>query len=216
MANVSDEGELKAPVPRDHWNEVWGKADPDRVSWFEPQPESSLRLIESSGFGVGAGVIDIGGGASWLTGHLLDAGYEDLTVLDVSARGLAAGRGRLGPMAGRVEWVHSDVRHLDPSRTWDLWHDRAVYHFLTLAEDRAAYLAALRGALGDDGQAILATFGPEGPTRCSGLEVRRYSTDMLVEELGPGLSLEESFIEAHTTPAGVAQQFLYARFSRSG
>ena len=216
MANVPDEGELKEPAPGDHWDEVWDGADPDRVSWFEPRPESSLDLIESSGVGYGAGLIDVGGGASLLTRQLLDAGYEDLTVLDISVGGLAAGRGRLGPAASDVEWIRADVRHFEPSRTWDLWHDRAVFHFLQLAEDRAAYLATLDRCLADGGQVIFATFGPEGPERCSGLEVRRYSLESLAGELGPGFRLEDSSIQEHTTPAGGSQQFLYARFKRVG
>jgi SAM-dependent methyltransferase len=216
MANVPDEGDLRAPATRDHWNRVWGDADPDRVSWFEPRPETSLRLIESSGVGLRAGIIDVGGGASLLTGRLRDVGFEDLTVLDVSAKGLDAARGRLGPAALQVDWIHADVRDFDPCRTWDLWHDRAVFHFLTRADDREAYLATLGRALPADGQVILATFGPEGPTRCSGLDVRRYSRDMLVEELGPMYRLEDSFVEPHTTPSGSEQQFLYARFVRVG
>jgi SAM-dependent methyltransferase len=213
---VPDEGDLSPPAPLDHWNQVWDTADPDRVSWFEPCPESSLDLIESSSLGRAAGIIDVGGGASLLTRRLLDAGYTDLTVLDISDTGLAAGRGRLGPIAPSVEWIHADVRCFEPPRTWDLWHDRAVFHFLTREEDRAAYLATLGRALAADGQAILATFGPEGPTRCSGLEVRRYSPELLVAEFDLDFRLEESLIEAHTTPAGATQQFLYARLRRSG
>ena len=216
MANVPDEGELSPPVPLDHWNGVWDRADPDRVSWFEPRPESSLDLIESSGVGYGAALIDVGAGASLLTRQLLEAGYQDLTVLDISASGLAAGRSRLGPVASHVEWIQADVRHFEPSRTRDLWHDRAVFHFLIGAEDRAAYLTTLDRALAAEGQVVLATFGPEGPLRCSGLEVRRYSLESLAGELGPGFRLEDSSIQEHTTPAGGSQQFLYARFKRVG
>jgi len=213
---VPDEGDLRASGPRDHWDEVWDRADPDRVSWFEPCPETALRLIESSGLGSGAALIDVGGGASMLTRQLLDTGYEDLTVLDVSASGLGAARGRLGQWASRVAWIQADVRHFEPSRTWELWHDRAVFHFLTLGEDRAAYLGTLDRALARGGQLVLATFGPEGPTRCSGLDVRRYSVDMLADELGPAFRLADSRLEAHTTPAGESQQFLHARFERVG
>ena len=214
MANVPDEGELSSPAPLDHWNGVWDTADPDRVSWFEPRPESSLDLIESSGVGYGAALIDVGAGASLLTRQLLEAGYQDLTVLDISASGLAAGRARLGPAAWDVGWIEADVRHFEPPRKWDLWHDRAVFHFLIGAEDRAAYLATLDRVLAPDGQVILATFGPEGPPRCSGLEVRRYSAESLAAELGPGFRPEDSSLQDHTTPAGESQQFLYARFRR--
>ncbi len=214
MANVPDEGDLRAPATRDHWNRIWGDADPDRVSWFEPRPETSLRLIESSGVGLCAGIIDVGGGASLLTGRLRDVGFEDLTVLDVSATGLDAARGRLGPAALQVDWIHADVRDFDPCRTWDLWHDRAVFHFLTRPDDREAYLVTLERALGADGQVILATFGPEGPTRCSGLDVRRYSQEMLSDELGPGFRLTDSCLELHATPGGTTQQFLYTLYRR--
>ncbi|NNK49896.1 MAG: class I SAM-dependent methyltransferase [Gemmatimonadetes bacterium] len=207
---------MRARAPRDHWNKVWDRSDPDRVSWFEPRSETSGQMIESSELGHEAGIIDVGGGASLLARRLLDAGYGDLTVLDISEAGLAAGRERLGPRAPSVEWIHADVRDFEPARTWDLWHDRAVFHFLTVAEDRAAYLGTLGRALAAGGQVILATFGPDGPDRCSGLEVRRYSAEMLVAEFDPGFRLEESSIEAHATPAGVTQQFLYARLRRSG
>ena len=149
-----------------------------------------------------------------LSGKLLAAGYRDLTVLDISGNGLAAGRDRLGPAASQIEWIQADVCRFEPSRKWDLWHDRAVFHFLTMEEDRAAYRATLERALAADGHVILATFGPEGPTRCSGLEVRRYSEDMLTAELGPGFVLTGSCVEVHTTPSGAAQQFVCARFSR--
>lgn len=213
---MPDEGDLSPPAPLDHWNQVWDTADPDRVSWFEPCPESSLDLIESSGVGYRAALIDVGAGASLLTRQLLEAGYQDLTVLDISASGLAAGRARLGPAAADVKWIQADVRHFEPAMTWDLWHDRAVFHFLIRAEDRAAYLATIDRALAPDGQVILATFGPEGPLRCSGLEVRRYSLESLAGELGPGFRLEDSSMREHTTPAGGSQQFLYARFKRVG
>jgi SAM-dependent methyltransferase len=211
---MSDEGDLIAESARDHWDAVWGKADPDQVSWFEPRPEVSLRLIEESGATSRAAIIDVGAGASLLTRQLLDAGYEDLTVLDISSRGLAAGRDRLGSAAADVVWIQADLLRFEPAREWDVWHDRAVFHFLTEAADREAYCATLRKALAADGQVILATFGPQGPTRCSGLDVRRYSEDMLAGELGPGFSVVDSLLELHTTPGGTVQQFLYAWFRR--
>jgi SAM-dependent methyltransferase len=214
MAHMSDEGDLIAESARDHWDAVWGEADPDQVSWFEPRPEVSLRLIEESGVTSRAAIIDVGAGASLLTRQLLDAGYEDLTVLDISSRGLAAGRDRLGSAAADVVWIQADLLRFEPAREWDVWHDRAVFHFLTDAADREAYCATLRKALAADGQVILATFGPQGPTRCSGLDVRRYSEDMLAGELGPGFSVVDSLVELHTTPGGTVQQFLYARFRR--
>jgi len=211
---MSDEGDLIAGSARDHWDAIWGQADPDQVSWFEPRPEVSLRLIEEAGVASRDAIIDVGAGASLLTRQLLDAGYEDLTVLDISSRGLAASRDRLGSAAGDVVWIQADLLRFEPAREWDLWHDRAVFHFLIEAADREAYCEALRRALTADGQVILATFGPEGPTRCSGLDVRRYSEDMLADEMGPGFILTDSCREVHTTPGGAVQQFLYARFRR--
>lgn len=211
---MPDEGELSSPSTGERRDEGWDTADPDRVSWFEPRPEISLRLVESSGVGPKAGVIDVGGGASLLTRQLLDSGFEDLTVLDISSTGLSAGQGRLGPRASEVEWIEADALRFEPSRKWDLWHDRAVFHFLTEAVDREAYRTTLTRSLAPDGHVILATFGPEGPTRCSGLDVRRYSADMLAEELGPSFALSEASLEMHATPAGATQQFLYCRFSQ--
>jgi len=213
---MPDEGDLIARSARDHWDAIWGKADPDQVSWFEPRPEVSLRLIEESGVASRDAIIDVGGGASLLTRQLVDAGYEDLTVLDISSRGLAAGRDRVGSAARDIEWIQADLLRFEPAREWDLWHDRAVFHFLTEAADREAYRGALRRTLAADGHVILATFGPQGPTRCSGLDVRRYSADMLADELGPEFRLAASCREVHTTPGGVVQQFLYARFRMVG
>ena len=214
LAHVSGEGDLSDSSSREHWEEVWAKADPDRVSWYESHPGISLRLIESSDMGPDAGVIDVGGGAALLVRELLAAGFTDLTVLEISDRGIQVGRDRLGPLASDVSWIRADVRELSPRRTWDLWHDRAVFHFLTEADDRVAYRQTLMDALAPGGQAVLATFGPGGPTRCSGLEVRRYSPESLSEELGYGLKLEEWTVELHSTPSGGEQEFLYGRFRR--
>ena len=215
LENVSGEGDLSDASSREHWEEVWAKADPDRVSWYESRPGISLRLIDRSGMGPDTGVIDVGGGASLLVHELLAAGFTDLTVLEISERGIQAGRERLGPLASDVSWIRADVRALEPHRTWDVWHDRAVFHFLTAADDRAAYRQTLTDALAPGGQVVLATFGPGGPTRCSGLDVRRYSPESLSEELGSGFTLEEWTLELHSTPSGGVQEFLYGRFKRA-
>lgn len=193
---------------------MWGRADPDRVSWFEVRPTVSLSLVDSSGIDLDSGIIDVGAGASLMTVHLLERGFLDLTVLDISPTGLEAARARLGAPAGEVQWIEADVRFFKPSRKWDLWHDRAVFHFLTEAGDRAAYRQTLTKAVEPGGQVILATFGPEGPTQCSGLDVRRYSEDMLSDELGPGFNLTDSCLETHTTPGGTTQQYLYTLYRR--
>ena len=215
LENVSGRGDLSDPSSRHHWEAVWERADPDRVSWYETHPGASLRLIESAGVKLDAAIIDVGGGASVLVRELLTVGYTDLTVLEISERGIQAGLQRLGPDARTVDWIHADVRDFNPARSWDLWHDRAVFHFLTGAADRGAYRDTLESALSSDGQAVIATFGPEGPTTCSGLQVCRYGPESLSAELGPDFVLAESCLERHVTPAGAEQQFLYARFSRS-
>ena len=212
---MPDEGELSPPTPLDHWNGVWDRADPDRVSWFEPLPEESLALIESSGVGSGAGLIDVGAGASMLTNQLLEAGYTDLTVLDISAGGLAAGRERLGSRASEVEWIRADVREFDPPRTWDLWHDRAVFHFLCDEVDRARYVARLASAVPAGGHIIIATFGLDGPEQCSGLPIMRYEPKSLSRAIGAGFDAIGFVDELHYTPAGGEQHFLYGHFRRS-
>jgi SAM-dependent methyltransferase len=217
MADLSRErGLSEARSAHDHWQSVWESADPERVSWFRARPAASLSLIEEARIGESSGIIDVGGGASRLVDHLLDAGYGDLTVLDISSRALDHARARLEHRSDRVRWIEADVRTFDPRRTWDVWHDRAVFHFLTVARDRALYGDSLRRSLVGGGHAILATFGPDGPTRCSGLDVRRYSADALSDEMGPDLELRETRLVIHTTPSGEDQQFVYALFRRPG
>ena len=158
-------------------------------------------------------MLDVGGGASPLVEALLDLGYRP-GVLDLAEAALARSRARLGPRSAQVEWFHADVTQWDPPHEWDLWHDRAVLHFLIDEADRRAYRATLLRALRTGGQAVIAEFGPEGPTRCSGLEVRRYSAEELDAFLGPELRLEEQATEDHRTPSGGVQSFLLGRFRR--
>ena len=159
----------------DHWDRVWSDRDPDDVTWYQAEPNVSLRLIQSAMTPDG-GIIDIGGGASRLVDHLLDHGYEDITVLDIAPAALQAARARLGLRSERVNWIAADATRAEFGRTFDLWHDRAVFHFLTGADDRRRYLATLDAAIPVGGHVVLATFGPDGPECCSGLPVRRYTT----------------------------------------
>ena len=161
-----------------------------------------------------AAILDAGGGASRLAGELLVRGFSDVTVTDISAAALARARAELGERADAVTWVQGDLRTLDLGRRFDLWHDRAVLHFQVEATDRAAYLDTLGRSLAGGGYAVIATFGPEGPTSCSGLPVRRYDADALVAELGPEYELELAEIVTHPTPGGDVQQFLYAVLRR--
>lgn len=186
------------------------------MSWYQPEPAVSLGLVGSSGVSPSAPFVDIGGGASTLVDHLLERGHTDLTVLDISARALDRARERLGADADTVTWVEGDA--VDPPfrRRFAFWHDRAVFHFLIEAADRAAYLAALRRHLDPDGQLIIATFAPGGPDTCSGLPVRRYDADALADEVGSGFEPVTETREVHTTPWGGEQPFQYVLIRRSG
>ncbi len=200
---------------RQHWERVYRGKAPDSLSWYQSRPGISLALIAESGIRKDAGIIDIGGGASGLVDHLLDLGYTDLAVLDVSAAALDASRLRLGARAALVEWFESDVTEFEPPRRYALWHDRAVFHFLTQGEDRALYASTLRKALAPDGTAIIATFAPDGPAKCSGLDVVRYDETSIARELGECLQLLEVRREMHLTPWQTAQSFHYFHFRRT-
>ena len=197
-----------------HWDGVYGSKAFDEVSWYQPLPERSLRHIENAVANRDAAIIDAGGGASTLVDHLLDAGFNDVTVLDISGRALQQARHRLGTRADAVNWVVADVRTFLPDREFSIWHDRAVLHFLTDADDRARYVEALQRALLPGAMLVLSTFGPEGPLKCSGLQICRYDVDMLMEVLGPCFELQDHEFENHETPAGAKQQFLYTRWAR--
>lgn len=192
-----------------HWGTMYEGSDPTELSWFEPVPSRSLALIQAAGLPPDAPLLDVGGGASSLVDHLLAAGYTDVGVLDIAPAALAQARARLGTAAGRVEWIVADVAAFQPKRRYALWHDRAVVHFLTAAAERERYLAVLTATLAPGGHVVLATFGPQGPTRCSGLPVRRYSAEDLGMLLGTGFRLRRTHQEDHRTPAGRYQQFVY-------
>lgn len=196
-------------LPRAHWERVYQMKPPAEVSWYQPVPARSLELIRATGAPLTAPILDVGGGASTLVDHLLDQGYSDITVLDIASNALDHARARLGDLAARVTWIDADITCFRPTREFSLWHDRAVFHFLTHADDRERYLTVLRGALRPKGHVVLATFGPEGPTRCSGLAVQRYSADDITALLGSDFELQMHHLENHRTPMGTVQQFLY-------
>lgn len=197
-----------------HWENVYDSKPFTDVSWYQQKPDTSLRLIHDSGISRDDAIIDVGGGASTLVDHLLDDGYTDMTVLDLSSVALVRSRERLGARADDVRWIVADVTHFETERRYALWHDRAVLHFLTNPIDREHYVSALRAALAPGGSLVLATFGPDGPRRCSGLEVRRYDVDTMQELLGPEFELEDHVLEEHRTPTGGMQQFLCTRWRR--
>lgn len=198
-----------------HWEGVYRAKSPHEVSWYKEHLSLSLQFIRSSGADTAASVIDVGGGASTLVDDLLAQGFRHLTVLDVSQAALLAARKRLGPRAEDVTWIEADVTMAElPEGFYDIWHDRAVFHFLTEKSERRRYVEVLMRSLKAGGHLILAAFALQGPPRCSGLDVVRYSTGTLHEELGNAFVLRESVHETHVTPAGKEQQFLYCRYRK--
>jgi SAM-dependent methyltransferase len=191
---------------------MYSTRSPDSVSWYQESPTVSLRLIEKS-LAAPATILDVGGGTSNLVDLLIERRYR-VGVLDISDTALNLTRARLGARASDVSWFVANVTQFRSPETWDIWHDRAVFHFLIDAGDRASYVAALDAATGPGSVVIIATFGPEGPERCSGLPARRYSPADLQAELGPRYELLDVEWEMHTTPGGTAQQFVYCRFRR--
>jgi SAM-dependent methyltransferase len=197
-----------------HWDDIYATRRAHEVSWYQINPDTSLRLIATLGLRPGDAIIDVGGGASSLVDHLLDQGLLDVSVLDISAAALDAVKARLGARADTVRWLIGDITQERPPGTYRLWHDRAVFHFLTDPEDRRTYVSTLSNALPRGSHAIIATFADDGPERCSDLPVCRYSPDRLAEELGAAFTLVESLRETHTTPAQGEQKFIYCRFRR--
>lgn len=199
-----------------HWDEVYQAKGPQLLSWYQRHPDLSLALIAASGIGKDAGIIDVGGGASVLVDHLLEAGYSNLAVLDWSVVALGQSRARLGPRAAAVDWFEADVTAFEPPRRFDLWHDRAVFHFLTGAGQRRDYVDSLRRALRPGGALVISTFAPDGPPKCSGLDVVRYDERSIGVELGAEFELREARRETHRTPWQSEQRFIYCLFQRHG
>ncbi len=200
-------------VDKQHWETVYQTKAADAVSWYRPHLDTSLALIERAMPDRAGALIDIGGGESTLVDDLLARGYRELTVLDISAAAIAVARQRLGDAANGVTWLASDIMQADlPAQRFGLWHDRALFHFLTHAEQRAAYAERLLHALKPGGHAIIATFGPQGPAKCSGLDTVRYDAAALQRELGPRFALIEHHTELHHTPFDTTQQFVYGLF----
>ena len=192
-----------------HWEQIYERGGATRGSWFQDEPAPSLAALDAAHVDPRASLVDVGGGASGLVDQMLERGWRDVTVLDISARSLATARERLADRASRVHWVQHDLLTWRPDRRYDVWHDRALFHFLTDATDRARYLDVLRAALAPHGLVILATFADDGPTECSGLSVQRYTAPELASALGPDLEVLASTRELHTTPAGATQPFTW-------
>lgn len=196
-----------------HWNEVYQSKEVDQVSWYQAEPNPSLEAIALCG-SRSLSVIDIGGGASRLVGSLLDQRRRDVTVLDISAKALTLSRLRLGAEGDQVSWITADITKWQPRRQWDVWHDRAVFHFLTNDRERMGYLQALNAAVPSGGHVILASFAPEGPESCSGLPVEKYAPAELATVLGTDFELQRSWAETHEPPGGGEQAFTWCLFKR--
>jgi len=195
---------------RAHWEKIYGSKAPDQVSWFSPHLQTSLALVERAASDRSASIIDVGAGPSTLVDDLIAAGYDNLTVLDISQAAIEVAKKRLGEISKSIRWLRADVTGENfPAHFYDVWHDRAVFHFLTQPEERLAYVRNVAWAVKPGGHVIVSTFGPEGPEKCSGLKVMRYDGESLHQEFGPRFRLVESSKELHHTPFGTTQQFLY-------
>jgi 2-polyprenyl-3-methyl-5-hydroxy-6-metoxy-1,4-benzoquinol methylase len=197
-----------------HWQRVYKEKGENQVSWFQERPTISLELIEAAGLDRSSAIIEIGGGASRLVDVLGETGYRDLTVLDVSESAVSIAKMRLGERAAMVKWIVADVTQWQPTRSYDLWHDRAAFHFLTDESDRTAYIDRLTKAVRPGGHAIIGTFALDGPERCSGLPVVRYDATQLSATLTPAFALVDMRRDDHKTPWGAIQHFQFSVFRR--
>jgi SAM-dependent methyltransferase len=198
---------------RSHWEQVYATKDREQVSWFRPHLERSLELIERAAPDRAASILDVGAGESTLLDDLLALGYRKVTVLEISPTAMEALKERVGQAGRAIQWICGDVTEaVLPETSFDLWHDRALFHFLTEAEQRRAYVERVKRALKPDGSLIVSTFGPSGPERCSGLAAMRYDVSSLGSEFGDRFRLVESSLDLHETPSGAVQQFLTCRY----
>ncbi len=201
---------------KSHWENIYKTKSEKGVSWYKPRFEKSLEIISSLGLPKDAEIMDVGGGASTLPDDLLGMGFKNITVLDISGEALNVSKHRMGDNANSIRWLEADITtvKLKPNH-YDLWHDRALFHFLTKPEDRLKYINSLSTSLKTVGHVLMATFGPQGPLKCSGLEILRYSADSLQKELGRHFRLEQHFTEIHRTSFDTTQEFLYSLFRKS-
>jgi len=197
-----------------HWNKVWTRNQESEVSWFQERPDLSIDLVQRHAADKNSRILDVGSGSSRLVDALLTDGYEHVGVPDVAAPALDLARSRLGDLALSVEWIVADVTSYEPSHRWDVWHDRAAFHFLVDAGEQQLYVRTLRCALSPDGVVVIATFGPDGPKKCSGLDVMRHNPESLCEVFGAGFVLLEIHVEVHRTPSRADQQYVFCVFRR--
>ncbi len=199
---------------QEHWNKVYSTRAENEVSWFQVEAQHSLAAVAACKLASDAGILDVGGGASRLVDGLLARGYRDITVLDLSPVALSSARARLGELGADVTWMAANIVEFEPPQQYALWHDRAVFHFLTEAADRAAYVRVLERALPPGGHLLVSTFAPDGPERCSGLQVQRYNADALAAEFGASFTRVSQERQEHLTPGGKMQPFTYVRLVR--
>lgn len=206
---------MDASVRRIHWQSTYGAKDERKVGWFQDEPQPSLDLVSRFAPSLTSAIIDVGGGAARLIDHLLSRGFKNVSVLDLSENALAIAQERLGPRATSVHWLVGDATSWTPPQPFVIWHDRATFHFLTEAADRAAYLARLEQGLAPGGHVVIGTFALDGPEKCSGLPVVRYDLDTLAETLGPAFERVHTQRHVHTTPGGKPQAFQFSVFRRA-
>ena len=207
----ADSAKLYLMNRKAHWDKVYSNKSPLEVSWYQKEPVLSIQLIENTGISTDAAIIDIGGGASVLVDRLNQRGFQHLAVLDISGNALSYAKKRLASAADEIEWFESDITRFQPPHQFELWHDRAVFHFLTQANDRERYVKTLKQSLIPGGHLIMAAFAIGGPTKCSGLDIVQYDAAKLLAELGSGFTLVEENAEIHVTPSNKTQQFTYFR-----
>lgn len=207
----SDSEELKR---RTHWERVWSRNRPDEMGWFQATPEVSLELIDTTGIGRNSRIMDVGGGTSTLVDRLLDRGFTNVSVLEISESAIDLAKARLGERSSLVNWVSTDVTVYRADKPIDLWHDRAVLHFLTEREDRVRYVQSLAGSLAPRGHVVIATFARDGPRKCAGLKVVRYGSREIMALLGDEFELLEIVRETHVTPGKTKQRFSYFRLQK--
>lgn len=201
---------------KDHWENIYQTKTPQQVSWYQTKPATSLAFIEQSNLPLSAKIIDVGGGDGFLVDYLLEEGYEDITVLDISAAAIEKAKLRLGEKAGAVKWIISDITSFKPTEQYDLWHDRAVFHFLITDEDIAVYRKLVAESIHANGNMIIGTFSEQGPKKCSGIDIRQYSSESLTEQFSEHFERTSTLTENHKTPFDTFQNFVFCTFKKRG
>lgn len=197
-----------------HWQNIYTSKALNEVSWYQPKPETSLEQITQNCLDKDAAIIDVGGGDSFLADHLLALGYKDITVLDISEAAIERAKKRLGENAANITWIVADVTRFNPTKQYDYWHDRAVFHFLTDKNDITTYVDLVNQCLSENGKMTIATFSESGPTKCSGIEIQQYSKESLSQTFAAHFICTKSFYINHLTPFDTTQHFVFCNFSR--